>query len=90
MNMFIWSTLKKHLKIWRLNQLNKETYKVIISKWLKTMTLKKKVTSAPAHRIINVPPLKNPDNYVNCKTVSENANWAYKLKGVERKADEMN
>lgn len=29
--------------------------------------------------------LYNTDNYVNCNIVSENANWAYKLKGVQRK-----
>lgn len=50
MNMFIWSTLKKTFEDLKAEpQLYKETYKVIISRWLKTVTLQ--VMSAPAHRI---------------------------------------
>ena len=32
----------------------------------------------------------NPDNYVNCNTVSEITNWACKPKGAQRKANEKN
>lgn len=35
-----------------------------------------------------LPSLQNPDNH-NCNTISENTNWANKLKGGQRKAYEL-
>lgn len=93
MAMVIWSTLKNHLKT---DPIFKETWTVTIPKW------SGRHYSADSHNDMiekmscqhpgtcYLWSLCNPNNYVKWNTASENANWAYKLKGAQRKANETN